>query len=80
MLSKEEILKYLKEDPDWQPADDADPEEWDLYDEVQMTLVQNDDEEMEDDELDIELDADDEEDEEDDDDDDMDWGDDEEDF
>lgn len=34
MLTKDQILKNLKEDPLWEPDDDATEEEWDLFDEA----------------------------------------------
>ncbi|OGC60540.1 hypothetical protein A3K34_01810 [candidate division WWE3 bacterium RIFOXYC1_FULL_40_10] len=34
MLTKEQIVKNLQNDPTWEPAEDASPEDWELYEEV----------------------------------------------
>jgi len=34
LLTKEQILKNLKEDPLWEPEEDATNQEWDLFEEA----------------------------------------------
>lgn len=60
MLSKDEILKHLAEDPLWEPDEDLTEEEWELFDEVYEEFESNksaskteDNAEEEDDEEDI---------------------------
>lgn len=49
MLTKDEIRKRLKEDPDWEPRDTATDREWDLYDEVRDEMFEDEDEDFDDD-------------------------------
>ncbi len=34
MLTKDQILKHLKDDPLWEPDEDASEADWDLYEET----------------------------------------------
>ena len=34
MLTKEEIKRKLKENPSWEPSEEASLDDWDLFDEV----------------------------------------------